>query len=209
VVGNFRIFSNHRSCIDFWLAGGVDRRMLGIMNQVCPWLPEVEGVCDPLTTRRHGVDRGGAYYRDALRYAQSLWMAGKPAQAVLQLNKAWMADIPADDPVLWECPPPYRALAWILREAADGRAGFLGNPVRHFQHLASRMSGVRREVRTWRAWCCFHVAERVLSDAGYSRDGEQLAREGLWVPGVQVALGRVKRLGWAGEERLAAEEIKN
>lgn len=176
--------------------------MLGIMNQVCPWLPEVEGVCDPLTTRRHGVDRGAAYYRDALRYAQSQWMAGKPSQAVLQLNKAWMADVNGDGEVLALNPPPYRALVWILRESAQGRAGFLGNPVRHFQHLASRVSGARRELRSWRAWCCFHLAERVLSGAGYCRDGEQMAREGLWIPGVRVAVDQVRRLGWPGEGRL-------
>lgn len=175
------------------------------MNRACPWLPEIEESIDHSVTRRHGMDRGAGFYRDALRYGQSQWMAGKPAQAVLQLNKAWMADLAADDPVLEECPPPYRALAWILREAADGRAGFLGNPVRHFQHLASRMSGVRRDVRAWRAWCCLHVAERVLGDAGYFRDGEQLAREGVWVPGVHAALSQVSRLGWPGEGRLVEE----
>jgi hypothetical protein len=190
---------------DFWLVCGWGRRMLGVMNRACPWLPVVEGVCDHSVTRRHGGERGAGFYRDALRYGQWQWMAGRPAQAVLQLNKAWMADLPADEPVLWECPPPYRALAWILRESVDGRAGFLGNPVRHYQHLASRMSGERREVRSWRAWCCFHLAERVLAGAGYFRDGQQLSRDGLWVPGASVAVSQVRRLGWAGEWRWVEE----
>ncbi len=179
-----------------------------LMNRACPWLPEVEEGCDHTVTRRHGADRGAGFYRDALRYAQSQWMEGKPAQAVLQLNKAWMADLAEDDGVLEECPPPYRALSWILRESADGRCGFLGNPVRHFQHLASRMSGVRREVRSWRAWCCFHMAERIMAGSGCYRDGGQLAREGLWVPGVHVSLGMVERLGWRGEAQWVALEIQ-
>ena len=51
-------------------------------------------------TRRHGVERGAAFYQDALRYAQSLWISGKPAQAILQLDKAWMADLSDDAAVL-------------------------------------------------------------------------------------------------------------
>lgn len=178
------------------------------MNRACPWLPDIDGRYDHALTRRHGGDKGAEFYRDALRYAQSQWVHGNPAQAVLQLNKAWMADLAVDDPVLGECPPPYRALAWILREAVDGSAGFLGNPVRHFQHLASRMSGVRRELRSWRAWCCFHLAERVLGASGYDRDGEQMAREGIWVPGMRVAVDQVRQLGWTGEAELVEEGME-
>lgn len=174
---------------------------------MCPWLPEIEGLHDHSLTRRHGEDKGAEFYRDALRYAQSQWVGGKPAQALLQLNKAWMADPVGDDRVLLEQPPPYRALVWILKEAADGSAGFLGNPVRHFQHLATRMSGVRRDVRTWRAWCCFHLARRVLDASGYARDGEQMAREGIWIPGIRVAISRVRRLGWKGEAEMVEEEM--
>ena len=49
-----------------------------------------------------GMAASGArhFYQDALRYAQSQWISGKPAQAILQLDKAWMADLPADHPVL-------------------------------------------------------------------------------------------------------------
>ena len=62
-------------------------------NPPCPWLPRVDEVHNFTLTRRHGTNRGADFYRDALRFAQSQWMSGKPAQAVLQLDKAWMADL--------------------------------------------------------------------------------------------------------------------
>ena len=168
-------------------------------NPPCPWLPEVEEIHGHDLTRRHGADKGSAFYQDALRYAQSQWMVGKPAQAVLQLNKAWMADLAADDVVLVDFPPPYRALGWILSQAGDGGCGLLGNPVRHFQHLASRVNGPRAELRAWRAWVCFHLAERRLDGGKFPRDGVQLVREGLWIPGFPRACAEVGRLGWQGE----------
>lgn len=174
-------------------------------NRPCPWLPELREIHDHALTRRHGKERRAAFYQDALRYAQSQWMLGKPAQALLQLNKAWMAELEPDDAVLAECPPPYRALVWILRQGADGGCGFMGNPVRHFQHLASRVSGPRAELRSWRAWVCFHLAERHLACGAFPRDGVQLAREGLWLPGYQRACRELERLGWDGE----VEEIRS
>lgn len=170
-----------------------------LVNPPCPLLPPVTERHDHSLTRRHGGDKGPAFYLDALRYAQLQWMAGKPAQAVLQLDKAWMADIPRDAAVLADHPSPYAALVWILRHSAHGDRGFLGNPVRHFQHLASRMSGPRSEIRTWRAWCGLHLAERTLPAAAFPRDGRQIAREGLWIPGFGTALGAIARSGWPGE----------
>jgi hypothetical protein len=167
----------------------------------------VEEVHDFTLTRRHGGRRGPAFYQDALRYAHSQWISGKPAQAVLLLDRAWMAEIPAGHPVLVDHPPPYRALAWLLSAASDGSRGYLGNPVRHFQHLASRMRGPRAEIRRWRAWMCFHLAERVLPRAGFPRDGRQLAREGLWIPGVAPAQAALARLGWQGEWRWAVAAL--
>jgi hypothetical protein len=178
-----------------------DGRMGG--NAACPFLPTVAGgQLGPWVTRRHGAGKGAEFYVDALRYAQWLWRQRKPAQAILQLNKAWMADLTgavADDlPAA-----PYQALVWIMSGAVvDPEAGFLGNPVRHFQHLASRMSGPRAELRSWRAWLCLHLAERTLGP-GYPRDGQQLVREGLWVPGSARALHEVAVRGWSGEGRAA------
>ena len=172
-------------------------------NPPCPWLPEVAEIHNFSLTRRHGHAKGPEFYLDALSYAQSQWLAGKPAQAILQLNKAWMADLSNDEPVLQSHPPPYQALAWILDAASNGTCGYLGNPVRHFQHLASRVSGPRAEVRSWRAWVCFHLAERILNRGDYPRDGEQIAREGLWIPNYQRALNEVAKRGWPGEWRRA------
>lgn len=157
----------------------------------------------PEVTRRHGVERGADFYRDALLYSQFHWRSGKPAQALLQLNKAWMADLKKDR-VLLECPPPYQAMLWIIHQAAGGECGYLGNPVRHFQHLASRMSGPRAEIRSWRAWVCFHLSERMLDRGGFPRDGEQLAREGLWIPGFGRSLEEIARNGWVGEAEIIA-----
>ena len=121
---------------------------------------------------------------DALVFAQGHWLDEKPAQAILQLNKAFSADLENGAEVLRKWPWPYAALEWILENAADGRSGFLGNPVRHFQHLATRMSGPRRELRIARAWQCFHIARHTLAGRGdYRLDGQQIAREGIHIPG--------------------------
>jgi hypothetical protein len=177
----------------------VDIPSVMLHNPPCPWLPEVVEIHDHSITRRHGNVKGPDFYLDALRYAQSQWMAGKPAQAILQLNKSWMAELSGDEPVLRTNPPPYRALVWILQNSASGNCGYLGNPVRHFQHLASRMSGPRTEIRSWRSWLCFHLAEKILPPDAFPRDGEQIAREGLWIPGFGHACHRVSALGWRNE----------
>ncbi|MGD7652096.1 MAG: hypothetical protein ACQCXQ_02690 [Verrucomicrobiales bacterium] len=164
----------------------------------CPLLPVADGVDSARWMRRFGDDRGGDFYLGALRCAQGLWISGKPAQAILQLNRAFSADLAGDDPVLERWQAPYRALVWMLRRPqADA---YTGNPVRHFQHLASRMSGPRAEVRTWRAWACFHLSERVLAGSGgYPRDEEQLVREGLVIPDWACVLERIAAIGWVGE----------
>jgi hypothetical protein len=177
-------------------------------NPPCPFLPAVTGAVDHTITRRHRENRGADFYFDALRYAQWQWMTGKPAQAVLQLDKAWMADLVSDDPLLAAHPSPYAALAWIIRAAAHGGCGFLGDPVRHFQHLASRMSGPRSTVRSWRAWCCMHLAGRVSPPGLFRHDGRQLAREGLWIPSHGAALAALSRHGWAGEADIAEQALR-
>jgi hypothetical protein len=163
----------------------------------CPWLPQPGGVLGPEVTRELAGERGVAYYRAALCYAQSLWREGKPAQAILQLNKAFTARLAADAAVLGEWPAPYRALGWMLRERPDGV--FLGNPVRHFQHLATRVRGLDRELRAWRAWGCFHLARRVLPEDGFPVDAEQVEREGLAFPEWDQVLAELGRRGWNGE----------
>lgn len=180
--------------------------VMGFRNEACPWLPSADEVLDHRITRRHGGERHAQFYQDALRYAQSQWRAGKPAQALLQLDKAWMVPpgvVEDNDHVA----APYRALVWILFRSQTGDCGYLGNPVRHFQHLASRMSGPWAEVRSWRAWICLYLSERVLAGYGFSRDGRQIAREGLWVPRWWSALAGLAKLGWSAEARLAADAL--
>ena len=167
----------------------------------CPYLPEISETHDFSLTQRHGKVKGAQFYADALRYAQSQWLAGKPAQAILQLNKAWMADLSGNEAILKSHPAPYHALVWIMQTADSGNFGYLGNPVRHFQHLASRMSGPHAEIRSWRAWMCFHLAEKTLGTRKYPRDGEQLAREGLWIPSIMRVCREVSEKGWPGEGR--------
>ncbi|RYD30838.1 MAG: hypothetical protein EOP87_15905 [Verrucomicrobiaceae bacterium] len=152
----------------------------------------------PEATRRL-ADKKEEFYLAALSYSQSLWLEGKPAQAILQLNKAWMADLHGSEEILVRHPSPYQALRWIICRAKDGGAGFMGNPVRHFQHLASRMSGPRAEVRAWRAWACFYIASHALDHAEFPRDGTQIAREGLWIPGRERVLNGLRRSGWKNE----------
>ncbi|MEK7954024.1 hypothetical protein [Luteolibacter soli] len=137
------------------------------------------------------------YYFAALSYAQSLWREGKPAQAILQLNKAFMADLSGDEEVLGKFPPPYGALVWMLQQRPEGR--FLGNPVRHFQHLATRVSGERKEIRAWRAWACFHLSQRVLPEGEFPPDEEQVAREAVVFPGWEEVLDAIREMGWRGE----------
>jgi hypothetical protein len=176
------------------------------VNHPCPWLPRVERQLGLETVGLHRQAKGWDFHLAALACSQSLWMAGKPAQAILQINQSFMADLgnAGDENEFFGQPPPaYLALAWILREAAGGGAGFMGNPVRHFQHLATRMSGPRAEIRAWRAWACFHIAEKVLP-AGHPRDGRQIAREGIRVPGWNAVIAAIHRGGWPGEGACAA-----
>ncbi|WAC21343.1 hypothetical protein OVA24_08085 [Luteolibacter sp. SL250] len=167
-------------------------------REPCPWLPQVVSRLGPEITRRLEGKKED-FYLAALGYSQSLWLEGKPAQAILQLNKAWMADLHGGEDILTRRPSPYRALRWIMERAQGGAAGFMGNPVRHFQHLASRMSGPRAEIRVLRAWACFHLASSVLDPANYPRDGVQIAREGLWIPGRERVFNGIRRFGWKNE----------
>lgn len=54
------------------------RHMVG--RERCPYLPEVAEVLTAAATRSLAGDYGARFYHAALRYAQSLWLEGKPAQ---------------------------------------------------------------------------------------------------------------------------------
>ena len=152
---------------------------------------------------RFRVDRGADFYLAALAYAQSLWVGRKPAQAILQLNKAWSADLVGDEVALAQFPAPYRALCWMLGQDLGG--AFLGNPVRHFQHLATRMSGARSEVRSWRAWACFHLGEAILDPDLFPRDLRQIEIEDLVIPPVPRVIEVLASRGWPDEADLVED----
>ncbi len=146
----------------------------------CPFLPDVGGEVVPASTmRRFGKsDRGPEFYHQALRCAQSLWLRGLPAQSLLLINRALGADLRGGEPVLDDWPLPYRAAAWVLsRRRADQ---FIGNPRRHYQHLATRMVEPRRVRRSWRAWGCWWMARLLYPDE--PADEKQIAEEGIIEP---------------------------
>ncbi len=169
----------------------------------CPLLPEVAEPLGHMVTRAHAGEKDGRFYVAALRYAQSLWREGKPAQAILQINKAFMADLRGDEEILERHPPPYGVLVWFLRNRPEGV--FFGNPVRHFQHLATRVSGERKEVRGWRAWACFHLSREALPEEEFPRDEKQIEKEGVVAPGWKEVLREVAARGWRGEAEVLEE----
>lgn len=169
----------------------------------CPLLPPLEPLSVLPAAGAGPARKDARFYRASLDLAQWRWCEGKPAQAILQLNKAWMADLGGDEEVLERWPPPYGVLVWMLRHRPAG--AFLGNPVRHFQHLATRVSGERKEIRSWRAWACFHLSRSVLPAGEFPVDAEQVAKEGVAFPDWGKLLGHIETGGWTGEaERLVA-----
>ena len=152
-------------------------------REPCPFLPPTEQVIRPSEISAVRKEGGADAYTAALTCAQSLWLQGLPAQALLQLNHAMSHDIPPSE-LPW--PIPYQALLWILTRRHED--GFLGNPVRHFQHLATRMSGANKELRTSRAWVCFHLAESVLPAKEFPRDSRQIEKENLNIPSLDQVL---------------------
>jgi hypothetical protein len=164
----------------------------------CPHLPDIGAVRHPaseLAKFRHGP-RGADFYRQALYCAQSRWLEGLPAQALLMLNRAMGAQLVGEDQsVLAEWPVPYRAVRWLLRYGPS--IGFLGNPRRHFQHLATRMSGHDQERRTARAWACWALAR--IENPDWEADAVQLAKETLVEPSSEEISEALKARGLPGE----------
>ena len=161
----------------------------------CPFLPRQD---EPLTAQSVAVlggDRGPEFYLAALHYAQSLWLQGFPARSVLLLNRALGAAMDGTEPVLRQWPLPYAAMGWLLQHHREDQ--FMGNPRRHWQHLASRMSGPRAEQRTWRAWACWRMACVALPHL--PADEKQLAGEGVREPGEEEIADHLARLGHPDE----------
>ena len=170
-------------------------------RESCPFLPPSPDVIRPAETRsvRDSGDRS-TYYISALTCAQSLWLEGKPAQSILQLNHALGIDLEASDPALMLWSLPYQAKLWLFAHRHE--EGFMGNPTRHYQHLASRMSGPMKELRSWRAWACFHLSERVLPSDEFPRDHPQIEKEHLVIPTWEETVSAIRLHGIAREAEL-------
>ncbi len=175
-----------------------------IVNQKeCPFLPSVEVPLRAADMKRFGKCRGEDFYRGALECSQSLWMQGLPAQALLQLNRAFSADLSGSEPVLGEWELPYRAMRWIMAECPQGQ--FIGNPRRHFQHLATRMVEPRRELRSSRAWACWLHAVQIFPD--FPADEKQLIEEGIVEPDKDQILEGLNKYGHAKEGSLWLDSL--
>lgn len=164
----------------------------------CPFLPVPDSVLTAACLHEFGTDRGPDFYLRALYYAQSLWLQGFPARALLLVNRALGCDLQGCEPVLSAWPLPYRAVGWLLRHHTPEQ--FIGNPRRHWQHLATRMSGPRAELRTWRAWACWQLARVAMPQL--PADEEQIVREGVREPWEEEIAEQLARLGLPREAEL-------
>lgn len=154
------------------------KRVPEFINEPCPLLPECEITARDITAL--GAERGPAFYEASLQFAQCLWRQGLPAQAMLQLTRALACALGNDEPVLARWPLPYSAMIYFMRVRAVGQ--FIGNPRRHFQHLATRMVEPNKVLRTWRAWACWYAAKSLLPEDGYPADAKQIREEGIIEP---------------------------
>lgn len=149
-------------------------------NPPCPHLPEVERIYDHHDLEALGGDRGPLFYETALKYAQSNWRTGFPAKSILLINRSLSLPLPGREPVLARWPLGYQALAWIMQNRVEGQ--FIGNPRRHWQHLATRMVEPNKELRTWRAWACWHLAKTLLPESEFPSDQKQIREEQVVEP---------------------------
>lgn len=157
-----------------------------------PHLPSAPADLAPAHTRQHREECGPLFHQACLEFAQSLWLQGRPAQALLQLNKSSFAET--------DHPFPYAALLWFLENRHDDL--FIGNPTRHFQHLATRMAGPRSEIRKWQAWACYHLSKKVLPADQFPEDFEQQKAENLSPPTLETCL---KQLTFLNSEKEASQ----
>jgi hypothetical protein len=162
------------------------------VNTPCPLLPAVDHVWQASEILQFGKERGADFYEASLHYAQSLWQQGLPAQAILQLNRALACHLSLSEPVMQRLPLPYKAMAWIIHQRPEGQ--FIGNPRRHFQHLATRMVQPHKELRTWRAWACWYLSTLVLPKESYPADEKQILEEGIQEPSCELIQNKLAEL---------------
>lgn len=156
------------------------------INSPSPQLPNITHPLPITHTRTHRKNCGPEYLIACLELAQSLYRSGYPAQAILQLDKSFMANN-INKTII------YKAIIWIIQNAPDNQ--FLGNPVRHFQHLATRMNMNQPNAnrRIWQAWACLHLTEK-HSKKQHPRDNHQITTENLTIPTIKITLKQMDNL---------------
>lgn len=171
--------------------------------EACPFLPDEGRVFTAADIHALGHDRSGRFFVTALSYAQTLWLHGFPAKALLLVNRALSCHLPdvSFQPSTGS-PAPYHAKAWIIHHRPAGK--FIGNPRRHYQHLATRMVEPHKELRTWRAWACWYLAKELLPEHEFPSDPEQVREEGIVKPTRAVIADQLAR--WSPSDDLAAWE---
>jgi hypothetical protein len=167
----------------------------------CPFLPIPRPGLDWRTLHafREG-ERGSPFYLACLEYGHALWLQGYAARTLLCLDRAFGAEVAADDPVLRSSPLPYAAMAWCIAHTPSERA--VGNPRVHFQHYADRMNEPRRDQRRWRAWACWALTRAVRPDLPPDPK-HQVVEPSL----ADIAAG-LQAHGHAGESDLWAEALR-
>jgi len=144
----------------------------------CPFLPVPEREYTVEDIKALGSDRSEVFYTTALKYAQSFWFRRFPAKTLLLINRALACHLPHVS--LRRPSQPYHAVAWVLLNSPAEH--FMGNPRRHYQHLATRMVEPHKELRTWRAWACWYLSKHVLDEAVHPADAKQIREEGIVEP---------------------------
>ena len=167
------------------------------INDPHPLLPPVDRIYRAEEINAFGKDRGPAFYETCHLYAQSLWRIGFPAKCILLLNRALSSPMPGTEPVFQKLPLPYQAMAWLLLHRPADQ--FIGNPRRHWQHLATRMVEPHKDLRTWRAWACWYLAKEILPEAEYPADLQQLREEGVVEPTLGDIIAHLTRLSPADD----------
>ena len=168
------------------------------MNPPCPLLPPVHEPVTAADISALGKDRGSEFYVTSLRFAQSLWQSELPGQAILQINRSLACLFDSADPILAAHPLPYQALGWILQNCPKSQ--FMGNPRRHWQHLATRMVEPHKELRTWRAWACWYLAKSILPPDQHPPDLKQIRAEGIVEPTFQTIAQNLRQLSSMDDE---------
>lgn len=176
------------------------------VNDPHPLLPAIDRVYQAEEINAFGKDRGPAFYETCHLYAQSLWRIGFPAKCILLLNRALSCPMAGDEPMLQKLPLPYQAMAWLLiHRPADQ---FIGNPRRHWQHLATRMVEPHKELRTWRAWACWYLAKEILPEKEFPGDLEQIREEAVVEPTHGEILARLTLLSPADDRQRWQEALE-